>query len=51
MSQPQQAQQTAAKKSGRAIAIPQKGAKRKIMISKIKVIPALALGTVVETQY
>jgi hypothetical protein len=52
MSQQQQAPQAAAKKAGRVLAVPQKRAKRKIQISKIKLINAVICGTsVIETQY
>jgi hypothetical protein len=50
MSKPQQAQQ-ATKKTSRVTAAPQKGVKRKILISKIKVVPALYASGVIETQY
>jgi hypothetical protein len=47
----QQPQQATVKKAGRTVVAAKAGAKRQIKISKIKLIPVQALGTVVETQY
>jgi len=49
--QQQQTQQVSNKKVGHSVALSPKAAKSRIKISNIRIVPAMMLGTVIETQY